>query len=362
MQVDGGGAEQGGAAARVRVLGGVDGLQLQLVVIDPEVGRGRVEFLPQCSILPLEVGLVCPVPLPWRRHPRASPAHHQAEDDGCEDDDAAGGKDGVLSVGRDAGALLLPVSVTLAGGRHTPRPGPVLHHRTEGPVALAVTGLDLEVISRVRRQLRDLRAGLVPHHALHHPLPVLLPLVHRVEDDVAVDTTVRPPGREPGEGDGRGVSFVSDDCEVARMRLWRGLLCVVVDHEGPGRLSAPLHHLDGELVLRVGSQVVQHGVEVRRVAVVVFWSVRLYGGRAGVSDNVVSVVCDQLVPGQGGVHPGQHHRAGGEDDGVETHRRDEGSGREVWLLVPGPRRLVYRPAVPDVVVSSEGDHVLAVGF
>ena len=153
-----------------------------------------------------------------------------------------------------------------------------------------------------------------------------------------------------------------DDCQVPRMRLWSGLLSVVVDHEGPGRLSAPLHNLHGELVLSVGSEVVQHGVEVSGVPVIVFRSVRLDGGRAGVPHYVVSVVSDQLVPGQSGVHPGEDHRGGGEDDGVEPDRRYEGSGWEERLLVPGPGGLVYRPPVSNVVVSSQGYHVLTVGL
>ena len=47
------------------ILVGVDGLQLQLVVVDPEVRGWGIEFLSECSILALEIGLVVSV---WIRN------------------------------------------------------------------------------------------------------------------------------------------------------------------------------------------------------------------------------------------------------------------------------------------------------
>ena len=91
-------------------------------------------------------------------------------------------------------------------------------------------------------------------------------------------------------------------------------------------------------------------------------SLRLDTVGAGVADDVVPVVGDELVPGQAGVHPGEDHRGGGEDDGVQADRREERGGREVRLLVPGPGGLVYWSPVSDVVVGSQRYHVLTVGF
>ena len=91
-------------------------------------------------------------------------------------------------------------------------------------------------------------------------------------------------------------------------------------------------------------------------------SLRLDTVGAGVADDVVPVVSDQLVPGQRGVHPGEHHGVGGEDDGVETHRWDEWSAGLVLLLVPGPGGLVYWSPITHSIVRSQRDHILTVGF
>ena len=80
-------------------------------------------------------------------------------------------------------------------------------------------------------------------------------------------------------------------------------------------------------------------------------------------DNVVAAVRDQLVPGQRGIHPGEDHRGGGEDDGVQPQWWHERRGRlRVRLLVARARRLVDGPPVAHVVVGAQADDILAVGL
>ena len=72
--VDGRGAGKGGRSTPL-LLVRIHRLELELVVVDPEVRRGRVELLPQGPCLPLHVGLVAVL---WRRgtSSRPPPTHH----------------------------------------------------------------------------------------------------------------------------------------------------------------------------------------------------------------------------------------------------------------------------------------------
>lgn len=82
-----------------------------------------------------------------------------------------------------------------------------------------------------------------------------------------------------------------------------------------------------------------------------------------VPDDVVAVVCDQLIPGQRRIDPRENHRGGREHDGVQAEGRHEGRGRlRLRLLVARARCLVDGSAVADVVVGTQADHVLAVGL
>ena len=146
---------------------------------------------------------------------------------------------------------------------------------------------------------------------------------------------------------------MTDHDKISWWRLRSSLLGVVVDNQGPWRLTTALDNLHRELVLGVGPEIVQHGVEVGGVAVVVLGSLRLEGGGAGVPDDVVPGVGDQLVPGQGGVHPGEDDRVARQHDGVEAHGRNQRSPRCDDLLVPRPRRLVDGASVANVVVGSQ---------
>lgn len=173
----------------------VNGLQFQLVMVDPEVGWGRVQLFPQRTGLSLVIRLWT---LLFSFHSSsATSAHDQPEDDGDEDDDAAGGEDGVLHRGRDS---------TLDGilaARHLDGSGlgPVRHHWAQRAVALAVPRLDLEVILGGGLELVDHGVCLVSDHALNHPLPVVSPSIHRVKDHIAVDSAIGSSRRQPRESD-----------------------------------------------------------------------------------------------------------------------------------------------------------------
>ena len=84
-----------------------------------------------------------------------------------------------------------------------------------------------------------------------------------------------------------------------------------------------LDDFDSELILCVGLQVVDHAVEVRGVEVLVARVVGVVG--RGVAHHVVSVVGDELVLGESGVSPVHHYSGGGEHDGHQPYRGDQGT-------------------------------------
>ena len=120
-------------------------------------------------------------------------------------------------------------------------------------------------------------------------------------NEVPVDLAVWRLWRPPVEDDGGRVLVLRRGRKNRQVSRWtrRSRFPGLVDgHQAPGALPRASHDLDGELVLCVGLQVVEHDVEVGGVAILVPRFVHLRRLLLRVADDVVTVVGDHLVPGK----------------------------------------------------------------